>query len=211
MACPLSPCCKWSHSYSVLWKVKDPIYRTGVIRHMLISHGCIRFLSSFSHDARMEHSPGPLAYPSCSPARIFLGGWHSLFFILTACARLICLFVYSKQSCTSWGACAEHSVIPIPLQEYIDSFQQMEFLPVCGLIFWYGQPDENISESAKRYILWFSFTFFFKKNCISKEALTLRQQRFKIALGLLANISTSASWTLKKQKTMPALVGFNRQ
>lgn len=49
MACPMSPFFRWSLSHSVFWKVKDPIYRTGAIKHMLISHDWIILLILASH------------------------------------------------------------------------------------------------------------------------------------------------------------------
>lgn len=49
MACPVSPCSRWSLSHSVFWKVKDFIYRTGAIKHMLISNDCMMLLILASH------------------------------------------------------------------------------------------------------------------------------------------------------------------
>lgn len=158
------------------------------------------FLVLILCDSRVHYSPVPLVYPCCSPARIFQGGWHSLshFILMIAWARLICLFVYTEQSCTSQGACSEHPGIPIPLQEQIAGFQQMEFLPIHGLILWYGQPDRNISKSLQRDSYYGLTLHLLRKKRISKAAFTLRQQGFKIALTLLANRGTSVSWSFRK-------------
>ena len=218
VACPTSLWCRRSHSHNVLWKAKDPLYRTGAIKHMLISHDWIRLLMLVGRvlPLKLQTRESALWCWNCflqnikPPTLDIRKQTHSVGLkikipLLQSSASLIlCQLVIARV--------AVIIVLMHPrMQEWIGSFQQMEFLPVCGLIFWYGQPGCNISKSLQGDSYNGLALLLFRKKCISKEALTVRQQRFKIALWPLEDIGTTVSWSFRKWKNMPVLVEFNRQ